>query len=323
MALCVSAFLVLSGCLPQPGAKPRLADSWYIQLTGTVDTTQPARVYDVDGFDTSAATVATLHAEGKLVVCYLDVGSVESYRPDYAASHARCPSRPRTPSGPTRSGSTSCASTSPGRRAGRPRQPLAARLDLCRSKGFDAVDPDMMEVYAATGVTFSPTERTITAADQLTFNRWIAAARPTGHVRRPQGRHRPGEAARGQLRLLGQRAVPPGTRECGLLTPFVAAGKPVLNIEYGAYTDAAFTKQVCSTSATSRDVRRCAGFSSRPRRTARRHPEAQADASRQRLLRQEAGAQRRPRTAEHASGYRRSMMVTLAWPPPSHMVCRP
>ncbi len=82
-ALCMAALLVLGGCQPQPGAKPHLADSWYIQLSGTVDTTQPARVFDVDGFDTTAATVATLHAEGKLVVCYLDVGSVESYRPDY------------------------------------------------------------------------------------------------------------------------------------------------------------------------------------------------------------------------------------------------
>ncbi len=37
--------------------------------------------------------------------------------------------------------------------------------------------------------------------------------------------------------------------ECDLLAPFVAAGKPVLNIEYGAYTDAAFTKQVCPDAA--------------------------------------------------------------------------
>ena len=34
----------------------------------------------VDGFETSAAEVAALHAQGKHVVCYVDVGTAESFR---------------------------------------------------------------------------------------------------------------------------------------------------------------------------------------------------------------------------------------------------
>ena len=43
----------------------------------------PAAVYDVDGFETTAAEVAALHASGKHVVCYIDVGTAENFRPDY------------------------------------------------------------------------------------------------------------------------------------------------------------------------------------------------------------------------------------------------
>ena len=248
VALGVAALLVLGGCQPQPGAMPRLADSWYIQLSGTVDTTQPARVYDVDGFDTSAATVATLHAEGKLVVCYLDVGSVESYRPDFADFAPAALSAPN-PEWPDERWLDILRLDVAGPTGRTPRQLLAARLDLCRSKGFDAVDPDMMEVYAATGVTFSPTERTITAADQLTFNRWVAAA---AHQRGMSvGLKADVDQA---AQLVGDFDFSVNEQchqygECDLLAPFVAAGKPVLNIEYGAYSDAAFTQQVCPDAA--------------------------------------------------------------------------
>ncbi len=41
-------------------------------------------VYDIDGFDNTAADVGALHALGKKVICYIEVGAAESYRPDYA-----------------------------------------------------------------------------------------------------------------------------------------------------------------------------------------------------------------------------------------------
>ena len=59
--------------------------SWYWQLAGTVNLSEPAEVYDIDGFSVSAATVTALHAQGKTVICYINVGASENFRSDYAS----------------------------------------------------------------------------------------------------------------------------------------------------------------------------------------------------------------------------------------------
>ena len=45
---------------------------------------------------------------------------------------------------------------------------MAARLDMCRDKGFDAVEPDNVDGYR------NHTGFPLTAADQLRYNRLIA-----------------------------------------------------------------------------------------------------------------------------------------------------
>ena len=69
-----------------PGAVwiPAAASSWQWQLTGTIDQTVVAQLFDVDLFDTSVTTVASLHALGHKVVCYVSAGSYEDWRPDAA-----------------------------------------------------------------------------------------------------------------------------------------------------------------------------------------------------------------------------------------------
>jgi hypothetical protein len=61
--------------------KPSPRTSWQWQLTGALDQSVDAAVFYVDLFDTSDAQVATLHASGKKVVCYLDA-AYEPGRPD-------------------------------------------------------------------------------------------------------------------------------------------------------------------------------------------------------------------------------------------------
>jgi hypothetical protein len=56
--------------------------SWNWQLQGTVPTSTNVQMFDIDGFDNSAATVAALHARGTIAVCYLDVGTWENWRSD-------------------------------------------------------------------------------------------------------------------------------------------------------------------------------------------------------------------------------------------------
>ncbi|MBF0170522.1 MAG: endo alpha-1,4 polygalactosaminidase [Nitrospinae bacterium] len=142
--------------IPAPGT------GWQWQLSGDIDTSFDVAVYDIDLFDADAATVASLKAAGRRVVCYLSAGSHEDWRPDAGLF-------PREVLGRAYDGW-------PGerwldiRRIDLLAPILEARLDLCRDKGFDAVEPDNVDGYAnATGFP-------LTADDQLAFNRWLAKA---------------------------------------------------------------------------------------------------------------------------------------------------
>jgi hypothetical protein len=42
-----------------------------------------AQVFDIDGVENDATVVATLHAAGRRVICYVDTGAAEDFRPDY------------------------------------------------------------------------------------------------------------------------------------------------------------------------------------------------------------------------------------------------
>ena len=53
---------------------PAQRTTWQWQLTGTLDQSVPADMYDLDLFDTPASTVATLHGQGRRVTCYIDAG---------------------------------------------------------------------------------------------------------------------------------------------------------------------------------------------------------------------------------------------------------
>ena len=50
--------------------RPRQGTTWQWQLSGRLDPTVDAQVYDVDLFDTDAGDVRRLHARGSRVVCY-------------------------------------------------------------------------------------------------------------------------------------------------------------------------------------------------------------------------------------------------------------
>ncbi|MBA2517718.1 MAG: endo alpha-1,4 polygalactosaminidase [Solirubrobacterales bacterium] len=188
-----------------------------MQLTTPVDQSVSADFYVIDGFDNDASVVASLHGQGRHVGCYLSVGSYEDWRPDAASFPAAVLGK---------------SNGWPGerwldiRRLDLLGPIMEARLDMCRAKGYDAVDPDNVDGY--TNATGFP----LTAADQLAYNRFIADA---AHVR---------GMAVGLKNDLDQVATLAPSfdfsvneqcfeySECNLLTPFVAAGKPVFNIEY-------------------------------------------------------------------------------------------
>lgn len=212
LALLASLFTAASVPAMPPG------QSWQWQLQGKLDPNLPAKVYDVDGFETTAAQVRELHRRGKRVICYLDVGSWESYRPDRAEF-------PPDVIGKRYEGfpDERWLDVSRFRRF---RKPLQARIAMCAGKGFDAVEPDNLAGFE------NRTGFAITASAQLRFNRWIAAqvhrrgmavALKNDPVQVPQ--------------LLGSFDFAIVEQcfqyeECGRFVPFVEAGKAVFETEY-------------------------------------------------------------------------------------------
>src|SRR2546423_741249 len=57
--------------VPCPGCwQPALNTSWQWQLSGKVDQSFNVVMYDIDMFDNPASVVQSLHAAGRIVVCY-------------------------------------------------------------------------------------------------------------------------------------------------------------------------------------------------------------------------------------------------------------
>ncbi|MFJ4870141.1 endo alpha-1,4 polygalactosaminidase [Streptomyces sp. NPDC088757] len=204
---------------PASGARwqPRPGLSWQWQLDGRVDPSVDVPVYDIDGFENSAADVARLHRDGRKVICYVNVGAWEDYRPDRDAFPDSVLGGPNGWHGERWLDI---------RRVDVLRPLMERRFDMCRDKGFDAVEPDLVEGYG------NDTGFPLTADDQLRYNRMIAEIA-----------HERGLAVglKNDLPQIPQLvdhfdfAVNEECAqfdECGLLEPFVAAGKAVFHVEY-------------------------------------------------------------------------------------------
>jgi hypothetical protein len=207
-----------AGPSPTPRWRPAVGDTFQIQYSGKIDTTVEASVFDLDVDDTPASTVAALHAKGRRVLCYVDAGAWEDYRSD-AASY------PSSVLGKTMEGWPNERWLDI-RKIDTLAPMLRHRLDTCVAKGFDGVDPDNVDGY--TNATGFP----LTAADQLRFNRWLADeahARGLAIALKNDG----GQVA-GLVPYFDAAVVEECVAfdECSLYSPFVAAGKPVFDIEY-------------------------------------------------------------------------------------------
>jgi hypothetical protein len=140
VAAALAVVLLTAAAPARPIWQPKPRTTWQWQITGKVDERVPAQMFDIDLFDArpgevNAGIVGRLHARGVRVVCYLDTGAYESYRPDAAEF-------PRSVIGKTTGW--------PGerwldiRRQAWPlfRPIILKRLDLARSLGCDGVEPD-------------------------------------------------------------------------------------------------------------------------------------------------------------------------------------
>jgi len=221
--------------------KPDVGVSWQLQLSGDVNTGYDAEIYDIDLFDTPATVIDSLQASGKKVICYFSAGSYEEWREDASNFDAAVLG--------------SNLDGWPGERwldirASSVRSIMLTRLDLAQQKGCDGVDPDNVNGY-----TNNP-GFDLTGEDQLAFNRFLANA---AHERGLS------VALKNDLEQIVDLveyfdfSVNEQCHvydECDLLTPFVVAGKPVLNVEYDLQivNDPEILTQLCAIAAS-------AGFS--------------------------------------------------------------
>lgn len=218
--------------------RPARQATLQIQFTGApIDQTVVADLYDLDLFETEPVLVAALHAQGRHVICYINAGAWEDWRPDQDAF-------PAAVLGKKYAGW-------PGerwldiRRLDLLAPLMRARLDQCRAKGFGGVEPDNINGY------LNDTGFPLTAQDQLTYNRWLAQE---AHARGLAiGLKNDTEQAT-ELQPLFDWVITESCLVegwCAQAAPFIAAGKPVWAIEYtDTVTADRFRTELCPQAAT-------------------------------------------------------------------------
>ncbi|MET9963798.1 endo alpha-1,4 polygalactosaminidase [Streptomyces sp. NPDC006326] len=206
---------------PDPPAgqrwRPRPGVSWQWQLTGRLDTSVKAAVFDIDGFHATAEQMAELKKAGRKTICYLSTGAWEEFRPDARDFPAQLLGQGNGWEGERWLDIRRTAELEP---------LMAKRIDMCREKGFDAVEPDNMDGYA------NKTGFPLTAGDQLAYNRLIAK------LAHDRGLSVGLKNDLDQIpQLVGDFDFAVNEQcaeyeECERLTPFIEAGKAVFHVEY-------------------------------------------------------------------------------------------
>lgn len=228
---------------PTPTPTPLPSWDWILQSQG-LPASPPAVAYlDVDGFDTPASYVTLAKANGIRTICYLDVGSAENNRPDYASLAAI---------------SGLLGNSYPGfageryidiRRYPEFIQIMDDRLRMCRDKGFDYVEFDVMDSFedGASVTGFALTEQNM--IDYVT----ALSSRARGYGLKPVQKNAGKSAAK--LVPLFDAILFEGCvldNFCSDAAPYIAARKPAFNAEYPEQWPAgSFDRaRVCSTSAS-------------------------------------------------------------------------
>ena len=204
--------------LPAHWAPPAGISFSIVLSVAPATVTTPAEAVDLDLFDIKASTVAALKVQGKHVICYMSAGSWENWRPDAAAFPPSVRGKP--------------LDGWPGERWLDIRQlsvlaaPMRARLDLCKSKGFAAVDPDNVDGYGAN------TGFPLTKADAVTYLRFLASE---AHKRGLAiGLKNATEIAPSLIGTIDFAVTEDCFKQgwCAVSKNFIARNKPVFAIEY-------------------------------------------------------------------------------------------
>lgn len=141
--------------------KPESANSYQIQYEGLpVDLSVEADIFSVDLFETPMDTIYSIHQEGGRVLCYLNAGSWESYRPDAGDF-------PKSVIGRDYNGwqGEKWLDIQNFQKFG---HIMTARMDLAVEKGCDGIDLDNLQNH------HEDTGFPITSEDQLNYSIWLS-----------------------------------------------------------------------------------------------------------------------------------------------------
>ncbi len=197
---------------------PPQNSTWQWQLSVPVDQSVDAQVYDIDLFENETSVVSSLHAQGRHVICYMDAGTWEGWRPDASKFPASV-----------------LGKADPGwteekwldiRQLSIIEPLIEARLKLCKEKGFDGVEADNVDGFQ------NNTGFPLTAAQQLTYNEWLAN---TAHSLGLSIALKSDTDQAAELEPYFDFSLDEECfdySECSLLEPFIKAGKAVFEVEY-------------------------------------------------------------------------------------------
>jgi hypothetical protein len=217
----------------------RPGTSWQWQLDGSIDTRildpvhNSRKMFDIDLFDTPTSTIRLLKRKHIAVVCYVETGAIENYRPDYGAF--------------VRAGVV--AAQMPGYsnenyvNINNPRtySLMVSRLRLAKAKGCQGIEPDIDDTYfedpnnsGDNSVTSTFAGFPLTWHQQLAYDRRIAsAAHDLGLT--IALKNAPDQAfVHGMLPYIGFAIVEQCFEysECSPFTQLIRAHKAVFEVEY-------------------------------------------------------------------------------------------
>lgn len=174
-----------------PRTLPPVQAAWSYNIGGSdalnAGATPSGRVVSLDLYGVRETTLRRLRRAGKYLICYYSAGTSESYRTD---AQSRRLLDPTLNLGEVRRGEDDVwagerwldlrgFSASGSGRTATLRRVMEARLDLARQKGCHAVEPDNVDAWDNVVNQNAPAgtpAHAISAADQLAYNRWTAAA---------------------------------------------------------------------------------------------------------------------------------------------------
>jgi len=182
----IATIKTLKNTLSSSAWPPNLNSTWQVQLLlddyNPIDTSIAADIYDIE-IDTPQAVIDELKRKGHKVICYLNAGTAESFRPavqtvfggDLASDSALL----------EQWRSRGILGNVYGERFGNEfwmnpkerftRNYVLASLNKCKHKGFDGVSFDNLDGYSFDKWNPEP-EQTgfkLTEADQLEYNLWL------------------------------------------------------------------------------------------------------------------------------------------------------